>query len=217
LRLKDLICSITGTMNSTFSITRALAELKLLDKRITKHIEEAYFVRAVSKKDRTFDEKEFERSSQSQLQSIFDLIQRRNKIKRAIILSNSVTSVTINSERMTVAEAIDLKQSLPMRKALLVKIKQCREQAKTMVDTSNSRMESDLQNLLVASFGKSAQTNSNDVENISKPFREANQSRLLDPINCSSVISKLEKDIEEYEREADFTLSESNALTMITV
>jgi hypothetical protein len=118
---------------------------------------------------------------------------------------------------MTVAEAIDLKQSLPMRKALLVKIKQCREQAKTMVDTSNSRMESDLQNLLVASFGKSAQTNSNDVENISKPFREANQSRLLDPINCSSVISKLEKDIEEYEREADFTLSESNALTMITV
>ena len=56
-----------------------------------------------------------------------------------------------------------------------------------------------------------------ELEAISSQFREHNASRVLDPCHVDQHIKKLEEYIEAFEREAKFTLSESNAITRITL
>lgn len=59
--------------------------------------------------------------------------------------------------------------------------------------------------------------NNDDIENISKTYRENNKSTYIDPIGIDGKIKDLEERIDNFEREANFLLSESNAMTTITV
>ena len=87
------------------TITRALAELKLLDTKINQKIATSNFVHLLSKKNRSnLNPESLTQLSSASYQSITDLIKRRNRIKSAIILSNSVTRVTLNNTQLTVAE-----------------------------------------------------------------------------------------------------------------
>jgi hypothetical protein len=85
------------------SITRALAELKLLDSRITKKISECEFVFFTSKKYKsTMNSDALVSGSKASYQSVMDLIERRKNLKSAIIISNALTKVKLNGEEMTV-------------------------------------------------------------------------------------------------------------------
>jgi hypothetical protein len=207
-------------MTDSLTITRALSELKLLDKRLQKKISTGNFTTVISRKNKHLvNEQQFVLNAKDEYQSIDDLIKRYNKIKTAIIISNSVTDVKIGNEVLKVSEVIERKQSLHYKKSLYEQLKRNREATNTMIQNTNQQMEGDLQRLLETSFGKTSntKTNADDIENISKAFRDNNQSRVLDPISIDTVISELEKEIDEYDREANFVLSESNALTKITV
>lgn len=205
----------------TISITRALAELKLLDKRIESKIESSTFVAAVSKKNKHLVNPDtFTSSSKSELQSIEDLLKRRNTIKSAIIASNSVTRVRIGKEDLTVADVIERKNSLHLYKRLLTKLKTNREQTMRSVELSNQQIEPELQKILEIHFGKSnsnMKTSNDDIENISKTFRENNRTAYVDPIGIDTKIKDLESRVDDFERESNFLLSESNAMTKITV
>jgi hypothetical protein len=204
----------------SLSITRALADLKLLDKRIQKKVTVGVFSTVISNKNKhQINQEQFTNNAKEEYQSIDDLINRYNKIKSSIILSNCVTTVKIGNKEYTVAEVIERKQSLHYKKSLLDQLKRNRESSNTIMQTNNQQMEGDLQRLLETSFGKSSntKTNADDIESISKAFRDSNLARVLDPINCDSRINELEKEIDEYDREANFVLAESNALTKILV
>jgi hypothetical protein len=67
------------------SITRALAELKLLDRRIEKKISEGDYVYFLSKKYKNqLSNEQLISNSKSTFQSITDLIERRKRIKRQV-------------------------------------------------------------------------------------------------------------------------------------
>lgn len=53
--------------------------------------------------------KEYEGVMQGYYDKATDLIKRRNAIKRAVVLSNATTKVSINGIEYTVAEAIEMK------------------------------------------------------------------------------------------------------------
>lgn len=99
----------------SISITRALSELKLLDKRILKGIKDADFLSyEINKKNvlKTFEPKE-------QLQSVEDLIARRSTLKSKIMESNASTKVKIAGKEMLVIEAIEMKETIQYKKQLL--------------------------------------------------------------------------------------------------
>jgi hypothetical protein len=199
------------------TITRALAELKLLDNRINKKIYDSEFVQILSKKSRhNVDSPSILKGN---FQSITDLINRRKNIKSAIILSNAKTKVKLNGEEITVAEVIERKQLVEFYKALLDKMKRNREQVLTQVERQNQQMEADLQKILEINFGKSnnLKTNSDDIETISKTYRENNKTDVIDPLNIEQKIIDIENIIDQYETESNFVLSESNAITKIYV
>jgi hypothetical protein len=205
-------------MTESISITRALAELKLLDNRIEKKINENDFVFFVSKK-KTLNIDQTNRLTNSNYQSIIDLITRRSKLKNAIILSNSKTMVKLGNKSLTVAEVIETKQIIPFYKNLLYKLKTNLANVNNQVEKHTLAMEVDLQKILEINFGKSnnLKTNSDDIDTISKTYRDNNKAEMLDCIDVSNKIKELEYIIEQYETESNFVLSESNAITHIEI
>lgn len=202
------------------TITRALVELKLLDSRISKKTAESDFAFLLSKKNRnSLNTDTLTTNAKGSFQSIVDLIKRRQSLKSAIILSNSNTKVKLNGENMTVAEVIECKQLVQLYKDLLLKLKQNRETILSQVEKNNQQMELDLQKLLEINFGKSSnvKTNTDDIENISKTYRDQNKSEMLDCVNIDSKIKEVEELINKYDSETNFVLSESNAVTKIRV
>lgn len=201
------------------TITRALAELKLLDSRIHKKIVESTFMFLLSKKQKNLNMENLSRSSVSNLQSIEDLIERRKRIKNGIIISNATTKVKFNGKEVTVAEVIESKQLLEYYNSLVDKLKRDRESVMTQVERQNQIMENDLQKILEINFGKSSnlKTNSDDIENISKTYREHNRTEVIDCIKIDEKIREIEEIISSIETESNFVLSESNAITKIRV
>ena len=119
---------------------------------------------------------------------------------------------------MTVAEVIERKQLVEYYKQFLTKMKQNRELIMNQVERQNQLMETDLQKILEINFGKNTttRTNSDDIENISKTYREHNKAEVLDAVGVDVKIKEIEELINRYETESNFVLSESNATTKIS-
>ena len=78
-----------------YSIHRALAELKLLDKRITKTIDNLKVVtyKKGNKLEYNITEEEFKAVVEADMQSVKDLITRRKEIKEKIVKSKANCSL----------------------------------------------------------------------------------------------------------------------------
>jgi hypothetical protein len=202
------------------SITRALAELKLLSSRIENAIENAHFV-VVQSGDKAIpgynSSAEFAQKAKASLDSIQALIKRRQLIKHAIVLSNASTIVQIDNVQLTVAEAIEQKSSILLEKKLLGKIISDHDKALGEMNKENARVQERLDRLVEASFGTDVKAKSEHYEAITVPFLKKNEAKLLDPIHSRDKASELLAKITSFETEVDFVLSACNATTMIEI
>jgi len=204
------------------SISRALGELKTLDKRIDKIVMEFKLVtNKIGGKIPVKDGKnieEFNQSVKSDFQKINDLIQRRRKIKAGIVNANSKTMVRINNENMTIAEAIERKNSISHEKELLRQIIQNFEDETQKIESHNEDVHNRLDDLLVSTFSKeSSKVKSDEYDAVAKPFLQNNEALLVDPLNIKEQIRKLNDYIIGFEQEVDIILSETNAKTEIEI
>lgn len=204
------------------SITRALAELKLLADRITKEtgrliVVDLYQKRSSKLLNSQKTQAEFESEAKSSLQSIQDLIARRRKIKEAIIASNSTKKVTISGVEYTVASAIDRKNAIDFERGLLERIKRNVTDAKKAVETSRPQLEAQVNKMLETNLGTDGKKDAGLYETIAKPFIEQNEMLMFDPAKAEALYVKMEKEIEEFLSEVDFVLSESNSTVEIEV
>ena len=198
------------------TVTRALVELKTLEKRINKTISECNVLKVRSRGDK-WDVNEFSRDAQSNFQSAIDLISRRDSIKARIMESNAVTKVKIGNREYTVAEVIDRKRNLVYRKTLLEQLRKQRQENQALFERKQQEMKGRLDRLIEIEFGKDVKSNADQVSNITKQYFESNKIELVDPINVQTKIKVLEDEIMEFEKEADLVLSESNAVTKISI
>lgn len=203
-----------------YSITRGLAELKLLDKRIQSAIKAAPFVSfSVGKNPVSgFNTNEaFEDKSKAAFQSVQDLIARRNEIKSAIVVSNATTEVEVGTQKMTVAEAIERKDSIGYKKMLLNKLRQDFAQALSQFEHINANVKNRFDTLLQSQLGSDGKNKNTDHSEFEKAFKEANEAKLVNPLDARTIIDTLEQEIDEFESNVDYVLSTSNTLTMIEV
>lgn len=207
------------------SIHQALAELKLLSKRIENSIVDAQFVSIIKGKEKSVKntnktEEEFKNESKADLESIKALIKRRNEIKSKIVLSNATTKVQVCDVEYTVAEAIERKNSIEFEKELLSKIEIRYRSALRNIDTENTTVDRQLEQQIAGILGRdkdNSNSNMNLVESITKTYQEERKYRLVDGIDSENTIKELKKSIEDFESQVDFALSISNSLTTITV
>lgn len=204
------------------TITRALAELKLLDSRITDKINASSFTTALQAGQKIFGRltiEEFKSQSAAALQSVLDLIARRDAIKKAIVLSNAKTRVKIGSGEMTVAEAIERKASIKYEKLLLSQLTRQLKSAEVEITRGNETANNKALEAINNAFGK--ETIKNPDSDVYKSIYDSTYNRLkfelVDAISIGQLIQELSESIQDFESNIDFELSTSNATTFIEV
>lgn len=203
---------VDSNQTNSMSITRALVELKTLDKRIQKLIGETVFI-SIKGELRKPDTRAS--NAQSSYDKVRDLMNRRIKLKSAIVSSNANTKIRVCNIDMTVAEAIEMKSSINNYKTLLASMKRQYGESVAMVENENQRARNTLENSLTRN--KSDSTTELNVGEYSRQYMSIHGVELYDPIKLNEKIESLEKFITEFETEVDFILSEKNATTTIVI
>lgn len=204
------------------SVHRGLSELKMLDKRIARSVKETKFVGSKKKSatnvhDTTSTKEKFVESVNSEYQSINDLINRRTKIKRLIVLSNAKTIVTVGGKEYTVAEAIENKKIIENKKDLLNQLIAQYNFNMANVNRKNAEVEININQQIEIILGSDKQNKSSGVDGFINQYKEQNEWELVDGLEIEKEIKKLQTEIEDFENNIDFVLSESNATTFIEV
>ncbi|MBD7908560.1 hypothetical protein [Sporosarcina gallistercoris] len=208
------------TTHTTMSIHRALAELKTLNDRIEKSIREADFIatdRKSAQKVNGLSIEDYEKTIQAGFDKVVSLIERRNAIKDAVVQSNAVTQVTVAGETMTVAKAIERKTSIQLEESLLAAMVTARRKAINRLSMENETLTPRLESYLTEILGKKENAKKEEVELHTKSFIERNEFVLIDPLHLNKRIDQLEESISNFKTEVDAVLSESNAVTQITI
>lgn len=204
------------------SITQALNELKLYDSKINKAISSHKYVGAAKKSSNLIGvqtKDTYLENAKSGYQSVTDLIANRNKLKSLIVKSNAVTEVKINGKSMTVAEAIERKNSIQYEISLLNTLKSQYSSASTMVLNENKKVDNQIDKMLEGFTSKDTdkKLSKEDQTAISEPYRNANEFELVDPLKIYDEIQKLESEIDGFNSEVNTVLVLSNATTFIDI
>lgn len=203
----------------TMSIQRGLAELKLLDKRIANAMQGARLVgvRIGEKPVTGFkDDEEFASLASSKLDSITSLIKRRDAIKGAIVVANATTPVKVGSEELTIATAIERKESIRYQIELLNLARSQYIGHLADFQRKEDGFKSNLDRHLETLYGKEGKAKGLENKEALKPFLDLNEPHLVDPLNLRKIIDELQEKIDFFESDVDFALSEINVKTEIT-
>lgn len=208
------------------SVTRALAELKRLDDRLNRMAtDQSIFVSVAvgqGDKQKVLGVSDTVQNVVSQIQSNRDrvnsMIEMRAKIKSAVVASNAATKVKLGAREMTVAEAIELKKSIDVKRNVLSTYRRQVINANALVAKQNAALEAQIETNLATIYGnEKGKVDASMFEAIAKPQREQKEASLIDPIKINDLIKSLEEEISLVETELDFTLSEQNAKTEIDI
>ncbi len=202
--------------DSRISVSQALAELKLLRKRIQNVTKDSVFTVLKKKRD-LLDATKFSIDAVASYQSYKDLLARYNAIKAAIVLSNATTTVSIGGIEYTVADAVERKKTIEMEKEMLKIMKQQFEVVKLDYERHVSSENNRVERLIQTELGKDSKTNVEVITQLSETFLAQNRAEIMDPLNLAKEIATLNKSIEEFETKVDWVLSESNGKTTITL
>lgn len=207
------------------TVHKALAELKVIDSRIENAIKDATFVVA----NKHSNEKiagvpigEYKTTIKAAYQKVNDLINRRNAMKRAVVLSNAQTTVQIGSDSYTVAEAIEMKNhGMEHMKTLLQALtRQYHSTQNVLTLNSGDALEKKAENYVLSVIqaqpkDSKMSVDSEAMKSLRKTYIENNTYDLIDPIDIAKKMEELTDQITQFETEVDAALSVSNALTVV--
>lgn len=205
------------------NVHQALAELKMMDKRILAAVREPEWVitnKHSNTKINGIEVKEVVEGIKSKYQKVLDLIHRRDAIKRAVVNSNAVTKITVAGKEYTVAEAIDRKNNgVEYLKNLVLRVNHDYTMAKTNADRANGadlerRADDHVRIMLGNSDMKGATAEAVRLRN---EFILAQTTDIIDPIGALAEIEKLNEEVNSFLMNVDAALSVSNAVTTIVV
>ena len=207
------------------TVHKALAELKIIDDRINKAINDGTYVIAnkhSNEKIQGVSVNDFKDKMRASYQKATDLINRRNALKRAVVLSNATTKIQVGDVEYTVAEAIELKNhGMEFKSALQKAIAYQNAYAQNDINRNSGeaiekRAEQYVLSVIQAQ-PKDAKmaVDSDAMQALRKDYIKNNTYDLIDPLNVSELLAKLTDEINEFNTEVDAALSVSNALTVI--
>jgi hypothetical protein len=209
-----------------YTITRALSELKQLKNR---HSKEVFALQLVAIKHgknlrspySQYKQEDFEEQAKSEYQSVCDLERRIEAIKNAIDTSNFTTKVKVGDREMTVQEVLNYKNNvLDLKRTRLNILMDQKRKSTSEYDRAVSENKAKVEKLVSEKNSNSgtatksaAAIESEAVEALEKLYAI----ETVDPININEEIEQLSKEIETFEHNIDFVLSESNSVTTIEI
>ncbi|NEO49939.1 MAG: hypothetical protein F6K55_39935 [Moorea sp. SIO4A3] len=208
---------------TTMTVTDALAELTLLEKRIDSaraalDNNTLISVVEVGQVPTGFKSREdYEIKAKAALQKVDALIARRRTIKRVIVLSNASTMVTVADQEMTVAEAIEMKMFIRYYEAVIGTMQSAYTKTINQYKMAQARVKERLDKLALEVLGQNASVGSQKYQSLADSFLAREGVELLDPTNLAEELEKRQTFIEQFKSTVDRVLSISNARTMIEI
>ncbi len=209
--------------HETMTVHQALAELKVLDSRITKAIAGGKYMdvkRHCDKKIGGVDVGEYcTKTIRASYDSAIDLIARRNAIKRAVVKSNAVTTVDIGGITYTVAEAIEMNNhGIDFEQQLYDEIRRQMMIAQSEINrNSGPYIQQKAENYINGLYGGKDKVDADSAKAQMQAYIDANSYELVDPLGIQNILAKMEADIASFTANVDAALSVSNAITKIEV
>lgn len=207
----------------TMTIHRALAEINVLEDRISKLTREAVFCGAAKQSMKKLGGvaiEEYKANGQSSLNKIKDLIARLNAIKRAISESNAVTHRTVCGKDYTIAQIIWMNQhGIDFLSDLLNQMERQYSNAVSVIETTNSRLSDRADDFVIRSNNPADKDGMSPdaIRDMRDGYIERETMILIDGINIKKTKENLADEINSFKAEVDAVLSESNATTEITI
>ena len=200
-----------------YSITRALAELKVLEKRFYSGIDDLHLVAVkhgliLRRPYSSIKSDDFKKKAEAGDQSVRAIEERIALIKKKIAEVNSKTIVTIGSREMTIQEALIEKSTIiPLKEARLQRYKRLLTDARNQFDAAGMENEEKIQRNI---------QDRKDVITEMQAREEIESTRkveMVDPLNLADKIKELEDEITDFTGNVDFALSEKNSTTYIQI
>lgn len=206
----------------TMNVQEGLGKIKLLEKRYEKQLNEGDFVCATKDSDTKImgtDVKDWQANQKARYDSLIDISNEIEAIKRALNQSNAQTKVKIGGKEYTVAEAIYMKQNgISYKKMLLKKLKENFERINMFIQSRNEQALKAAENFVIQMYGnKEAVSKSETSTDEMNSYYNQHKYDMCDSISILDKIKSLENEIDEFETEVDNVLSVSNATTLIEV
>lgn len=213
-----------------YTITRALSELKALDAKISRPAAFGSFAAVLTgdaQKVETvyYDDtpagtaSEIASKIQGSIDSLKAAIDRRRKIKAALIQSNAMTYVVVGGHSMTVAEAIELKTHINTLSTAADFVKSAVVAANRDVARLDREMEAMIDSqikTLLGAQGSAALSANGMQEQIAAPIRSQKKPSAMTD-KAVAFVEEHETLAEAVRNELDYVLSESNAITTIDI
>lgn len=205
------------------TVTDALAELTLLEKRINSARTDLgnnnliTFVEIGQVPTGYKSREEYNTKARAALQRVDALIARRRTIKRAIVLSNATTIVSVAGEEMTVAEAIEMKSFIAYYEVVLDTMLSAYRTTLNKYEQAQSSVKERLDKLAIEVLGRNANTATDRYQSLADSFLAREGVELLYPLNLAEENERRQNFIEEFKSTCDRVLSISNARTIIEV
>lgn len=205
------------------TVQRALNELRIIDERLNKRLQE--FVVVGTKKvseARVVETREsiveFENRAKGVLDSVDGLLRRQQELKHAIMTSNATTMIEVAGKTYSVMTAIDRKRTIEKEKLVVKYMRDALIRAEYKVNQENDKMESYIQRQTNAMAGGDLSSKKDDyIIAFEKSYREQNSWDLVDPLKLRDLIEQREQEISMFELEIDTALTVSNAITKIEI
>lgn len=155
----------------------------------------------------------------SNFRKVEDLIHNRRAVKAALINANNQILVNIGNQSMTLAQAVDRKNSIVNEKNFLETLK-----IQTLISFNNvkalmERLETSKETRLASAFAgvDKKSWDKTAVEAVTATLVNDETPSLIDPMGINKVIEEKEANINEFLLNVDYSLSEVNSLNKITV
>lgn len=214
------------------TIYYALEEIKTLDKRIEKalygsqeKIERENPLLAATIKANAKDvvegtyvsEDTFVKNADAKIQSIQDLIKRKETIMRLISVSNAQTKITVCGEEMTMVEALQYRNKISEdRKKLVDYLKEQLYNARIRMENESIKDAQNFQSFL-ENMSISKDKNSAEYKDGEERFYKKNGHKIVTATNLEQLIEKLEEEDYRKSKDVEAGINASNAITLINI
>ena len=204
------------------TITRALSELKLQQKKYDKKVEELQVIaiKQGTKLRRPFTAQtpeDFLDKSKAAYQSLMSTMDRIIMIKTKIDESNATTKIKIGQTEMTVQQALVEKKFITLKKSLLRKLQDLKATNNQDLENAELELTRSAEDFRKVFAGNGNNKSEADIETAVKNYKKSEEISVVDAINIDDEIAKLDAYIDDFESNVDFVLSESNSKTCIVI
>lgn len=199
------------SQNNVTTIARALVSLKHRNEKFTDHVD-GQVTATVAKKGiivrNGMPVKEYRDLLENYKTSIMDQLDQEFIVRKAIAESNAKTIIKFGTRVMTIADALLFKQHIiPKYKAI---INEAQKWERSAQNTYNEEYRNYERQIVSYTENLKDTDNTEILNSLEKQFKP-------EMISSAEWIKELEETVSSFEMELDAVLSESNAITQITV